>query len=125
MKKICFIALLLAAAMAAFTVGAGAQATPAEPKSGMMDMSMMMNCPMSVVGATVAVADSVDGIQVAFSTQSGDVAELRRRVESMAKMHSDSNGSMMARQMIPFSVKYEEIVNGARVTLTPKDPFSC
>jgi hypothetical protein len=37
----------------------------------------------------------------------------------MAKMHSTdgTDGNMM-----PFSVKYEDVPNGARLTLTPRDP---
>jgi hypothetical protein len=123
-----FIAIVLAAAISTITVGAAAQNSPAPAKSGMMDMAMMQSCPMTIPDAAIAVNDSVDGIHVAFSTKSGDVAELRRRVEGMAQMHNDASsgtmmsGNMMAGKMIPFTLKYEETSDGARLTLTPKDP---
>ena len=39
----------------------------------------------------------------------------------MAKMHSGSSKAGMHGQMMSFSVKYEEVPTGARLTLTPKD----
>jgi hypothetical protein len=94
------------------------QISPQPEKQG---MSMMQDCPMKVVGADLSVADVENGVSVTITTNSGDIAELRRRTESMAKMHSASpttgkHGSMMA-----LSIKYEEVPNGARLTLTPKD----
>jgi len=87
------------------------------------DMSMMQNCPMKVPGTELSVANAVNGIVLTITTKTGDVAELRRRTESMARMHSSpSNHAGMHANMMPFSVKYEEIVAGARLTLTPKDP---
>jgi len=82
-------------------------------------MSMMQSCPMKVAGAEIAVTDTKDGVVLNITTKTGDVDDLRRRTESMAKMHaahSNMHGEMMA-----FDVKYEEISDGARVTLTPKD----
>jgi hypothetical protein len=128
MMKMSFNAIALAAAMFTITICAAAQNPPAQAKSGMMDTAMMQSCPMSISGAAVSVSDSVDGINVVFSAKSGDVAELRRRVESMAKMHNEASsgpmmsGNMMAGKMIPFTLKYEETADGARLTLTPKDP---
>jgi hypothetical protein len=96
----------------------------ASPQHGSANMSMMQNCPMKVEGAAVAVADTKDGVVLTITTTTGDVAELRRRTESMAKMHtahSNMHANMHA-EMMPFDVKYEEISNGASLTLTPKDP---
>ena len=89
------------------------------PQSGVVGMSMMMqSCPMQVSGAEVSVLDTKDGIALTFTTTSGDVADLRRRAESMAKMHSTE---AMHGNMMPFTVAYEEVPNGARLTLVPKD----
>ena len=85
----------------------------------MMVMSMMQNCPMQVSGADVSISDTNDGIALTITTQSGDVADLRRRADGMAKLHS---GDGLHGNMMPFSVVYEEIPNGARLTLKPKDP---
>ena len=89
------------------------------PQTGAVGMSMMIqSCPMQVSSAEVSVLDTKDGIALTFTTTSGDVADLRRRAESMAKMHSTE---AMHGNMMPFTVAYEEVPNGARLTLVPKD----
>jgi len=64
------------------------------------------------------------GISVSVTTKPENVAELRKRVEQMAAMHSGqaSSPAMMQGQMMPGTVKYEAIDNGAKLTLTPNDP---
>jgi hypothetical protein len=98
----------------------GMPSQQAGPQHQTSSIAMMQNCPMKVTGADVSVADVETGITVTVTTKSGDVAELRRRTENMAKMHSGANADMHG-QMMSFAVKYEEIPNGARLTLTPKD----
>jgi hypothetical protein len=93
----------------------------AGPQHQQTNMGMMQSCPMKVSGAVVSVADVEKGIALTITTKSGDVADLRRRTENMAKMHSSSNTNMHA-PMMSFSVKYEEVPDGARVILTPNDP---
>jgi hypothetical protein len=83
---------------------------------------IMQNCPMIVPGSDVSVTDVEKGIALTFTANSGDVTELRRRVEAMAQMHSTSSNAAMHRNMMPFSVKYEAVAGGARLTLTPTDP---
>jgi len=121
-KKVVMLLMLAPAALFA----AGMQGAQTEPKSGMPmpGMSMMMSCPMKLEGTSVAVADTATGIAVSLTTKPDNVAELRRRVEQMAAMHSGapSSQAMMQGQMMPGTVKYEAIENGARLTLTPKDP---
>lgn len=85
------------------------------------DHAKMPDCPMNLQGAELSVTDLPDAVALTFTTKEGDVAELRRRVENMAKMHSDSRMMGMG-MMLPFTAKYEEIPNGSRLTLTPKDP---
>src|SRR5262245_64116295 len=89
------------------------------PQHGAANMPMMQGCPMNVQGADVAVTDTKEGIVLDITTKTGDVAELRRRTENMAKMHTEH--SNMHGEMMAFDVKYEEVPNGARLTLTPKD----
>ena len=107
--------LLTVAVAASFTTLAmgGIQNQQAGPQHQTPNMSMMQNCPMKVPGAELSVANVDNGITLTITTKSGDAADLRRRVEAMANMH----GNMMA-----FSIKYEEVPNGARLTLTPKGP---
>jgi hypothetical protein len=66
-----------------------------EPGMGMGMMDGM--CPMQVPGTTVTSADLEDGVALVFATSTGDVAELRRRVQRMAEMHNryHAAGEMM------------------------------
>jgi len=58
--------------------------------------SMMSGmCPMQVPGTTVAAADVEGGVGLSFTTTTGDVTELRRRVAHMAEMHNQHGGQMM------------------------------
>jgi hypothetical protein len=97
--------LLLAAtlALATYVGSAGAQ-NPAGPQN-----AMMKDCPMAVEGAEITAEDTANGIALTITTQKGNVAELRARVERMLGMHR-------------FAAKSEAIKDGARVVLTPKDP---
>ena len=124
MRRYVYITLLLVAGFLAATLTVPAigvtqnqQTTP--PQTGMPSMPMMMQtCPMQVSGAEISVLDTKEGIALTITTTMGDVAELRRRVEGMAKMHSTE---AMHGNMMPFTVAYEEVPNGARLTLVPKD----
>ena len=84
------------------------------------DVAMMQSCPMKVSGTDLSVTDVDNGIVLTITTKSGEVAELRRRAENMAKMHTEP--SNMHGNMMPFTVTSEQITNGARLTLKPKDP---
>src|SRR5262245_57370381 len=91
---------------------AGIQDRP--PAQRHLGMGMVKSCPMKMPGVDTVFEDPANGISMTFTTQSDDVAVLRRRVERMAKMHTN----MM---MTPFTAKYEEVPNGVRLTLTPND----
>ena len=102
----------------------GLQTPPTTPNAGMRGMGMMM-CPMNLQGTSVAVSDTSTGVALSITTSKPeDVAELRRRAEQMAAMHSVDrpSPSMMQGQMMAGIVKYEPIEKGAKLTLTPKDP---
>jgi hypothetical protein len=118
--------LLMLAPIALVAAGMQAPTTGQKPGMPMQGMSSqgMMSCPMTLEGTSVAVADAPNGIAVSLTTKAENVAELRKRVEHMAAMHSGESPSaaMMQGQMMPATVKYEAITNGAKVTLTPKDP---
>src|SRR5579883_2402001 len=125
MRHHTYITLLLVAgflAAAALTMPAigtaqGQQTVP--PQTGMAGIPMMMqSCPMQVAGAEVSILDTKDGIALTITTTSGNVADLRNRAERMAKMHSSE---AMHGNMMPFTAAYEEVPNGARLTLVPKD----
>src|SRR5207344_1680129 len=93
MKKVLVMLMFVPAALAA----GGIQGGPSEQKPGMP----MMNCPMSLQGTSVAVADTAAGIAVSITTKPENVTELQKRVEQMAAMHSGqaSSAVMMQGQM--------------------------
>jgi hypothetical protein len=97
--------LMLGAALAgAFSVAvAGPSQTELQHKMGRM---MQMNCPMQVQGAQVAVTDSANGVVVTITTESGNVDELRRRVEHIAAMPNanEDRTAMMPNGMIAATV---------------------
>jgi len=103
---------------------AQAQNNQTQP-GGSAGMPMMMgDCLTNLPGTTVTATDTATGIALTFTTKPENVAELQRRIEQMAAMHSgDRPGpAMMQGQMMPGTVKYEAVENGARLTLTPRDP---
>ncbi len=106
-------------------IGAFAAAGVQQKEMPKTDMQMMMkDCPMALPGTSLATSDTAAGIAINFTTEADNVPELRRRVEQMAAMHSGkpSNEGMMKGGMLPGTAVYEPIPNGARLTLTPKDP---
>jgi hypothetical protein len=73
---------------------------------------------------TVTTADTPDGIALTFTTQFGDMAELRSRLKRLAAMHNtNANNRMMQCDLFSAVVDYEEAPGGARLTLTP-DPLT-
>jgi hypothetical protein len=122
MKRVAMMLMLWPIALFAAGMQGGGQT---EPKPGMPMQGMsMMSCPMNLQGTTVAVADTETGISVSITTKPENVAELRKRVERMAAMHNeqDSSPALMQGMMMPGTVKYEAVDNGARLTLTPRGP---
>lgn len=105
----------------------GGSEISAAPKA-MHQHGMGMNgdmCPMQVAGTTVKSEDIDGGIAVAFTTSTGDVAELRRRVQGMAEMHNSrhATGGMRGSMMAPAATAVaEDVAGGARISLNPKDP---
>lgn len=83
------LAVLTAGSLAACGGAASSSAKPAEPTAAASDPS----CPVEVPGTSVAVEDTATGAALVFVT-TGDVAELRRRVEAMAAMHNEHHGKM-------------------------------
>lgn len=111
---------------------------------GMMGGGMMgpESCPMTVPGTSVEASDVEGGASLAFHT-TGDVAQLRQRVHSMADLHNQRmqggmmgpgmkgqgmgggrmGGGMMGGGMMPASTaSVEDIDAGAKLVFKPKDP---
>lgn len=85
-------ALFLSVAIAACG-GASAGSTTAATTPTAAPASSDPSCPVEVAGTSVSVEDAPTGAALVFVT-TGDVAELRRRVNAMASMHNDHHGSM-------------------------------
>ena len=124
-KKVIMKSILFAAAiwisLTTFAIGGTQGQPPHLPPSGMKGMAAM-ECPMKVAGADLSIEDTVDGIQLTFTTKSGDSVELRRRVEAMTMMHGTSEAAKAREHMMAFSATYEAVPEGARITLIPRDP---
>jgi hypothetical protein len=99
MRRILIAALLIIVATAVFA-GARQDTKPAMPmmRGMMMNGTMMGNSPMNIPGVEVAVEDTPTGVNVSFTTKTGDVAELRRVVrQHVDMMKSMQSGTMMHR----------------------------
>lgn len=101
MKIQVLIGITVTALLAGFTSTSGAQADPATGAAKMPApkhaMGMMADtCPMKVPGTTVTSMDVEGGVALTFITKTGDVAELRQRVQRVAEMHNnnDTSGEM-------------------------------
>jgi hypothetical protein len=93
-------------------------------------------CPVKIPGAEMAVADVDGGVAISYTTRTGDVAELRRRVQAMAARHQDPatarhdmghpsrpmHGGMAGTPTANVQVTAEEIEGGARLILRASDP---
>ncbi len=129
-------ASLLACSHASEERASRAQSSAA-PESSRQGMGMMAMCPMDVPGTQVSVADAPDGEALTFTTSSGDVDELRRRVHAMAEMHNAHHAAAAAQGMgaaaqdgaaaghampPPSRATVEDVPRGATVHVTPNDP---
>lgn len=84
-----FLSLAIAACGGGSTSTTTASTVPKTPSAQPSDSS----CPIDVPGTSVTVEDAPNGAALVFVT-TGDVAEVRRRVNEMASMHNDHHGSM-------------------------------
>ena len=84
--------LLLALSVAACGSGPAATTTPT-PATTAPGAATDPSCPVAVPGTSVTVEDAPSGAALVFVT-TGDVAELRRRVATMASMHNEHHGAM-------------------------------
>jgi hypothetical protein len=94
MKKLLIAALLLITATAVFAAARQdtKPATMPMMHGMMMNGAMMGNSPMNIPGVEVALEDTPNGVNVSFTTKTGDVTELRRvvrqHIEMMKNMHA-------------------------------------
>jgi hypothetical protein len=85
-------ALFLSVSLAACG-GSTSSTTTATTTPSASPASSDPSCPVDVPGTSVSVEDASTGAALVFVT-TGDVSELRRRVNAMASMHNDHHGSM-------------------------------
>ena len=88
MKRLLMTVVLLIVATAVFgTARQDTKPTTMPMMHGMMmNGHMMDNSPMNVPGVEIAVEDTPNGVNVSFTTKTGDVAELRRVVRQHIDM---------------------------------------
>jgi hypothetical protein len=87
--KVSILASLLLSLSLTACGGSSTTAGPTTPKTASSDPS----CPVAVAGTSVSVEDSPTGAALVFVT-TGDVADVRRRVASMASMHNEHHSAM-------------------------------
>ena len=86
---------LLLSSLIAFAAACGGSKLSAQDTKPRSIVANDASCPVAVPGTSVTVEDANNGAALVFVT-TGDVAELRKRVDAMAKMHNDHHGSMGA-----------------------------
>lgn len=91
--RLTFRSVLLAALAAGSLAACGGGSSPGAKEATPAAVADDPSCPVTVPGTSVAVEDTDTGAALVFVT-TGDVAELRRRVEAMAAMHNDHHGKM-------------------------------
>jgi hypothetical protein len=117
MKRILFL-LMLALVVAHPLGGAQGQTRPHH-------MGPMMMNSLAMMEADVTVLDTPAGVVLTFTTKPENVADLQRHLERMTATHSARHMDAAPNEAMMQAVatlKYEAIENGARLTLTPKDP---
>jgi hypothetical protein len=73
--------------------------------------------------AKVELRDTTNGIAVVFTAEPSEVAELRRRVELLAKTRRAPSEEPVDIERLPAgAIKFESVTDGARLILTPMDP---
>ena len=84
----------------------------------------MQDCPMKIQDLEVAASDTTTGVAITFTTRPDQVETLRLRVQHWAAMHTaDSEQQQTMRHgSLQGTADYEATPNGARLTLTAKDP---
>ncbi len=122
-------------------------ASPAQDRSAARMQGMSDICPMDVPETKVTANDTATGEALTFTTTSGQVDELRRRVHAMADLHNqhmareaatqsgtaqqgtgagesqDMKGHHGGHGMMPGShASVEDVDSGARVNVVPDDP---
>lgn len=86
-------ALFLSVALAACGGSSSPATTTTTPTKSGPTTADDPSCPVTVAGTSVSVEDAPDGAALVFVT-TGDVAEVRRRVATMAAMHNEHHGAM-------------------------------
>ncbi len=83
--------LLISASVVA--CGGGSSSAPATARETKPVATPDPSCPVTVAGTSVNVEDTDAGAALVFIT-TGDVAEVRKRVRTLAQMHNDHHESM-------------------------------
>lgn len=124
------IAAIMAGSLGACGTKNGAQPEPvvataapaAAPRPEPGEKLASPECPLQIPGTTVTSADVEGGVALAFTTLTGDAAELRRRVQRMTETHHQHHTGGVMGMGPPSTASSEDIEGGARLILKPQDP---
>lgn len=87
------LAAALTLAVAACGGSSSSATRPSSPGGSETAAAGDPSCPVAVPGTSVTVEDTDTGAALVFVT-TGDVADLRERVATMARMHNETHGKM-------------------------------
>jgi hypothetical protein len=126
------------AASAPGATAAGHAATEAPPRQPGTAADMAAICPVAVPGTVVATLDTPEGEALVFTTASGQVEELRRRVHAVAGMHNSHHPALSGTGTDPTGMPAtdvqhpgappaatataEDVPEGARLVLKASNP---
>lgn len=101
------------------TAATSPAAAPAEEPG---DRVTSHECPLQIPGTTATSFNVEGGVALAFTTQGGDVAELRERVQRMTETHHQHHSGSVMGMAPPSTASSEDIEGGARLVFRPQDP---
>jgi hypothetical protein len=125
MKRIVLLATSILIA-AGFANAMQMSIVPAPDMHQMMQMSQMMrDCSPAVERAQASADDTADGIKVTVTSESGNVTELRRRLQMRTRVYnrlSARPSTTMPPRFVAGTAVYEDVPKGGAITFKPADP---
>lgn len=114
MRPRCLVLTSLLAACASAPPPVTTARTPSQLLAEAPDTHEDM-CPMTVPGAVVA-SEAIDGGTAFVFTTPGDVAELRRRVRTLARLHGQR---VLTQTRATLLVATDDVASGVRLNIRP------
>jgi hypothetical protein len=96
-----------------------------EPKAQRWSEEMLtkvrQRCPMDIDGAEVEVSDTESGVALLFTTETGDIDDLRQRFQGMASRYQAQDKAHGHGAIPSLHAAVVDVNQGVQLTLTPKN----